>query len=75
MRPRQPRRLDLAHLAVIGGGDRSTIESDLRALPIDKKLKIVQFNAEFRLVPVERGERVRKATPATTDREAMRERP
>ena len=44
--------LDLGHLAVIVVGDRSQIEADLRALPIGKNLEVVQFDDEFRLVPV-----------------------
>ncbi len=44
--------LDLQHLAVIVVGDRGQIEADLRALPIGKNLEVVQFDDEFRLVPV-----------------------
>jgi zinc protease len=44
--------LDPDRLAVIVVGDRSQIEADLRALPIGKNLEVVQFDDEFRLVPV-----------------------
>jgi predicted Zn-dependent peptidase len=44
--------LDPDRLAVIVVGDRSQIETDLRALPIGKNLEVVQFDDEFRLVPV-----------------------
>ncbi len=44
--------LDLDHLSVIVVGDRSQIEADLRALPIGKDLEVVQFDDDFRLVPV-----------------------
>ena len=37
--------------AVIIVGDRSKIETDLRALPIGKNLDVVQFDDDFRLVP------------------------
>ena len=42
---------DLAHLCVVIVGDRSKIETDLRALPIGKNLDVVQFDDDFRLVP------------------------
>jgi len=44
--------LDQEHLTVIVVGDRSKIEADLRALPVGKDLQVVQFDDEFRLVPV-----------------------
>ena len=44
--------LDLEHLTVIVVGDRSQIEADLRALPVGKDLQVVQFDDDFRLVPV-----------------------
>jgi len=44
--------LDREHLTVIVVGDRNKIEADLRALPVGKDLQVVQFDDEFRLVPV-----------------------
>jgi len=44
--------LDREHLTVIVVGDRSKIEADLRALPVGKDLHVVQFDDDFRLVPV-----------------------
>jgi len=43
--------LDPAHLAVIVVGDRTKIESSLRALPIGKGMAVVHFDDDFRLVP------------------------
>jgi len=44
--------LDLGHLTIIVVGDRSQIEADLRKLPAGQNLEVVQFDDEFRLVPV-----------------------
>lgn len=44
--------LDVGRLAIIIVGDRSQIEADLRKLPVGENLEVVQFDDEFRLVPV-----------------------
>ncbi|MGQ9574874.1 MAG: M16 family metallopeptidase [Thermoguttaceae bacterium] len=43
--------LDLEHLAIVVVGDRAKIERPLRELSIGKNLSVLEFDAEFRLVP------------------------
>jgi hypothetical protein len=40
------------NLDIVIVGDRSKIESVLRELPLGKTLKVLQFDDDFRLVPV-----------------------
>jgi zinc protease len=45
--------IDLEHLSVVVVGDRSQIESGLRALPDGKRLRLSQLDAAFRLKPLD----------------------
>ncbi len=45
--------IDLDHLSVVVVGDRSQIESGLRALPEGKRLRISQIDEAFRLKPLD----------------------
>jgi zinc protease len=47
------KQLDLGHVQVIVVGDRAKIEKPLRELPAGKNLTVLQFDADFHLVPAQ----------------------